>query len=179
MRDPSAIEATNAELELLKHARDLLVKWADFELAGSVAGLIRRCAPKPCGMETLRCLECGEMFDLARVIELQSECCPACQTKSKPCYPSLDVYLRINWQELRFLAQWSSNFAEGLEDRHRALLAKILNRINQVRPQGAPALTLIMEVKELQREYPNTTLIDGDGEVIVPPKQEPPAGGAA
>lgn len=179
MSEPRPIQSTSSEIDLLKHARDLLVRWADFELAGALAAVIGRCRATPPSGETLRCLECGETFDFTRIVASQSECCPSCRTVSKPCYPSHDVYLRINWQELRFLAQWSSNYAEGLEDQHRSLLSKILNRINQVRPEGAPALTLIMDFKELQREYPNATLISGDGEIIVPPKQEPPAGGAS
>lgn len=175
MNGPSKIPATGAQLEMLRHARALAAELAAHDLTASIDQLLARCTPRPFSNGTLRCMVCGEVFDTARIAQEQAERCPACQTTALPCYPDRDVFLAINWQELRVLAQWSSNFAESLHDDARSLLGRILTRINLVRPEGAPALTALMEFKELQKQIPNATFVDAAGNVIVPPK----AGGAS
>lgn len=172
---PSRITATRAQIGLLKAVKDLAVTWADFELGGALVDLIARCdESNPVGRRS-RCVSCGSDFDTAMLAAVGVDKCPSCGTRSLPCDPAYDLFVALNWHELRILAQWASNYAEGLEDHHKVTLTAILRRIDAQRPQGALVLTLVQEIKELQRSLPGAMLIDGHGDVVVPPKD--PKGG--
>jgi len=162
---------------LLRAAKDLAVTWADFELAADLLAVITRCdESNPVGRR-VRCVSCGSEFDNATLPTTGVDKCPSCGSRSLPCDPAHDVFMALNWHELRILAQWASNHAEGLGDQQKVTLTAILRRIDAHRPLGASALTLVQAVKELQRSLPGATLIDAQGDVVVPPKD--PEGGVS
>lgn len=85
--------------------------------------------------------------------------------------------LPINWHELRILTIWSSNWADQMRgdraDQCRKTLHAILRRLVKHRPDGSAPLTLVAEIKELQKDYPGASLADSDGNIIVPPVTDP------
>lgn len=118
---------------------------------------------------TMRCTDCYKEFSEEEVGT--SPGCPSCGTSSLPMWIKHDVEVKINWHELRILGMWAANYAESLEDASRVSLHKILKRLSKYRPEDAGALTLVEEVKELQKSFPSASLSIG-GEVIVPPVEK-------
>jgi len=126
-------------------------------------------------MKTTRCQDCLSEFTDKEIEGATS--CPSCNSTRRPIWISEDVLLPINWHELRCLTIWASNWAETFPDDEdhndsKIWFQRLLNRINKLRPPGGGALTLVQEVKELQRFFPSAELIDGKGTTIVPPKEE-------
>lgn len=124
-------------------------------------------------MKKTRCTDCYAEFDDA---ELRGKnACPSCGTKSVPMAIAQDVTIKINWHELRILTMWASRWADQMSgdraDVRRRTLQSLLRRLNAFRPTGAGALTIVGEVKELQKHYPSASLIDASGETIMPPRE--------
>lgn len=124
-------------------------------------------------MKTARCVRCSVEYSDEELNQLNPDKCPNCGTVGLPMLISEDVMLPINWHELRILTIWATNWAEKLEDDCKIDLMAILKRLSKHRPEGAAALTIVGEFKELQEHFPNSELWM-DGEVIVPPKDDLP-----
>lgn len=124
----------------------------------------------------IRCALCEKEYYSNDPLLKNIETCPNCNTKWPPCRIDEDVNLKINWFDLRLLAnfavRWSDSLTED-EGNARAVLQAVLKRISQHRPKDAPALTIYQEVKELQQIMPNSMLVDDSGEIILPPKENP------
>ena len=119
--------------------------------------------------KTIRCTMCGEEFTDEEIEN--ANCCPKCGSKGVPMSIRHDVTVRINWHELRILGIWASNWAEKCGEDAPKVLEAILGRLDKYRPEGAAALTLMEEVKELQDHFPSATLFK-DGKMVMPPKEE-------
>ena len=118
--------------------------------------------------KTIRCTKCYEEFIEE---EKNVSCCPKCGCKGVPMLISQDVEIKINWHELRILANWAENWAEAkCGQDSRDTLQAILDRLEKYKPKDGAALTLTQEVKDLQEVYPEVTLVRGDT-VLVPPRK--------
>jgi hypothetical protein len=124
-------------------------------------------------MKNIRCIRCSEEFEDKELIDLSFDECPKCGGPGSPMLISQDIQLSINWNELRILTIYASNWAESLDDDCKIDLMSILKRLEKYRPEGASALTIVGEFKEMQKYFPNSELWM-DGEVIVPPKDDFP-----
>jgi hypothetical protein len=119
--------------------------------------------------KTIRCTKCYEEFCDEEGKNVS--CCPKCGSKGVPMSISQDVEIKINWHELRILANWAEYWAEEkCELDSKDTLQAILDRLEKYRPEGGAALTLAREVKDLQEVYPETTLVRGD-KILVPPRR--------
>lgn len=132
--------------------------------------------------KTTRCTTCSAEFsdeELERhtldVDGPDRASCPACKSPSVPMSIAQDVKIDINWHELRILTIWASNYAETLGSdaraaQSRASLAQIIRRLERQRPENFPALTIVGEVRDMQRAGIDVEMRKEDGTVIVPRK---------
>ena len=60
-----------------------------------------------------RCIECRRNFSFEQlhVDGVAADRCPECGTQTDPMHPLDDVDVKINWFELRVLAQWAEQWA--------------------------------------------------------------------
>lgn len=122
------------------------------------------------GEKRIRCTKCYAEFSDEETSD--ANCCPACGTKGVPMFIKHDVEIRINWHELRFLTIWAKNWAAAMGDKGKdseKTLDAIINRLMKYRPEGVPALTIELEMEELQESFPGAMLLRGK-KVVVPPK---------
>lgn len=115
-------------------------------------------------MKTIRCIKCYSEF---ADDEVQGHvCCPNCQSPGIPASISEDFDMRMNWQELRILANWAMNYAIGQPNFPTDSIDALRNMIRRweqkYRKEDWPALTLAGEVAEI----PGAKLIR-DGKVEV------------
>lgn len=98
--------------------------------------------------KTTRCTECASEFDDLQIATAAH--CPACGTTSVPCRISEDVFVRMNWHELRVLGIWASNWSAQHDcgPSGKRTLLSILHRLENQHP-GKPKLTLAGEIKDL------------------------------
>jgi hypothetical protein len=121
------------------------------------------------GEKTKRCIDCSTDFTVEQVEDAQA--CPACGSESVPVLIADDVFVHLNWRELRILGIWASCFAEQHADpRDERTLLGILRRLELQNP-GMPKLTIDGDVKEL------ASILGGDVEVRtgqdIPPGEQP------
>lgn len=119
-----------------------------------------------------RCTRCNESFTEEQIAN--ANCCPKCGSKGLPCDPADDLTIRINLHELHILFVWAENFAVSSDNTqldnpaHESLKETvniIAERIEKQLPRPFQ-LTLSREVKEIEKQYPGTTLYrDGREEV--------------
>ena len=123
--------------------------------------------------KTTRCTHCGTEFTEKELEGVYA--CPICKTTGVPCSIAEDVTIKINWHELRILGIWADNYAQSMppdQDGSKQLVGKIIQRIEAQYPDMT-SLTLGGEIRKLQETYPSMTLMRGDGETLIPPKEEP------
>lgn len=100
-----------------------------------------------------RCALCREEFETA-VLESVAEC-PSCGTRVAPQLLVNDVVLSINWQDLRCLFNWAAVYIDSAKLPTADVdvyFEKLLDRIRQHRPDGAPALTMQDEIDEAREK---------------------------
>lgn len=118
-----------------------------------------------------RCLECDGEFSEEDIAGKTA--CPKCAAQVPPVDPKNDVTVKLNWHELRILGCFADNWArEKCGPRQVRTLAGIFDRLEAQHPGRTP-LSLAREVREIQADHPNATLLDGSGNPIVPPKDAP------
>lgn len=125
--------------------------------------------------KTTRCIQCDAEFSEADLDLVKEEldlkqvtCCPRCQTRSIPCDISRDLYVPVNWQELRILCMWATNWADKLDDQAKATMAAIVRRLEAQRKDPRwPALTLLGELRELKAEGHDIEAFDSDGKLLI------------
>ncbi len=100
-------------------------------------------------MTAVRCIRCASAFDLEALPE-DVHACSSCGTTSLPVRPEDDVTVVLNWQELRILGVWASNWAGQplFPEDSRATLDAILKRLQAQHPDRTP-LSLAAELKHL------------------------------
>lgn len=97
--------------------------------------------------KTKRCIDCSTGFTQGEVEGHAS--CPVCGSESIPCLVADDVFVHMNWRELRILGIWASCFAEEHADpRDVATLLGIIRRLENQNP-GKPKLTVNGDIAEL------------------------------
>lgn len=121
------------------------------------------------------CVRCGGRYT-AEEIE-GAEKCPGCGSTGVPCDPQRDVWVQINWHELRILGIWAGNWADRVaesgEDRTdaRATVTAITRRLEAQHPEIKSPLTMQGEVRLLKEAFP------GGVESNVPPSLPIPVNG--
>lgn len=117
----------------------------------------------------IRCTVCYREFSRDEV--RGAICCPNCGTTARPHKIADDVTPRINWHELRLVAQCVDAFLMMNSDHKKAeaVLNAILERLKIYQPAEALPLTLISTVREVLEEHGHPKLLEG-GNVRVPEK---------
>lgn len=113
---------------------------------------------------TVRCILCESEFT---DIEIEGvSCCPNCGDDSVPCSIDQDITVKINWQELRILAVWATNWAElhcGARDQD--CISKIVDRLKLQKPnESFGSFTVEEEVQQIADVFnSDVELIDSNG----------------
>lgn len=125
------------------------------------------------GKKTTRCVVCRAEFTDAEI--QNAKACPSCGGTGVPMAIAQDVDVRINWHELRILVMWAENFEQSAlknEPNHKlGVVAAIAKALSKFKPEGGAPLRFAEEFAELQQEYPQAELLDGEGNVIVSGKK--------
>ena len=74
--------------------------------------------------------------------EIKGWGCPKCGSQSVPCDPEEDVWVEVNWHELRVLACFAERWAQQIKD--------------EKQPQGA-LKTVYGVCSRLEKQWPNFT----------------------
>lgn len=116
--------------------------------------------------KTTRCIQCDGEFSEEEL--KQVTCCPKCRTRSIPCDISRDLFVPANWQELRILCMWATNWADKLDDQAKSTMAAIVRRLETQRKDPRwPALTLLGELRDLKAEGHDIEAFDSDGKLLI------------
>ena len=104
---------------------------------------------------TTWCTLCGARFtddELKGAV-----CCPKCGDKGVPCDTALDLFVRVNWHELRVLGIWAENYAHSCDSKDETShLTKTVHAITgrlQRQFPGKTPLTLSGEISQLKEHY--------------------------
>lgn len=76
--------------------------------------------------------------------------CPNCDNPSPPLSPEEDLYIKINWQELRTLTVWAEGYAH-VGDLNPDIVYAIAARLERQYPDLTP-LTMVSEMKSMRRK---------------------------
>lgn len=102
-------------------------------------------------IKDIRCLNCSSEFTYAETEGVNR--CPKCATTTLPGIIKYDVDLKINWQELRILVMWASNYAKTLGTDAQFTMACIADRLRKLRPEPAAGnLTLLEDIQDIANE---------------------------
>lgn len=113
-----------------------------------------------------RCCRCRSEFSTEEVESMSA--CPKCSCARPPQRMSEDVSVTLNWADWRALMAFAGNWVGRLEDAEARHFFKAMEkRISDLRPEGAPALTVQGQIEELQAEGFDVEL-RVDGEIVVP-----------
>lgn len=102
------------------------------------------------------CVDCGARFPLAQVAKANA--CPKCHSPGVPCAASQDVYVEVNWHELRIMAIWAENFIgeyvsdPKTEKSMRNCLGAIASRLQRQVAPTFPPLLFSQEMAQLPQE---------------------------
>lgn len=105
--------------------------------------------------------------------EIKGWGCPKCGTQSVPCSPNEDVWVEVNWHELRILTIWAEQWASHIDkqsDENKGssqAVAAIAARLQHQWPTLTP-LTLSGELGELPDKLRESGLSDGKIESNIP-----------
>lgn len=95
-----------------------------------------------------RCTICNKSFTAEEVANVKS--CPNCDNPSPPLNPEEDLYVKINWHELKTLAVWAEGYAH-IEDLNPDIVYAIAARLERQYPDLSP-LTMASEIKSMRRQ---------------------------
>lgn len=110
--------------------------------------------------EFIWCTVCGERFTVAAIQAHGKPSCPTCGNEGVPCADTNDVAIEINWQELRCLGIWASNWVEQFSDQDpkaKTAVHAILRRIQRQYPDKPP-LTMGGELREVREAFPGSKI---------------------
>lgn len=114
----------------------------------------------------IRCIDCRHEFTETEIDGATA--CPKCGSHTPPETCTEDIMLPINWRELMILANWASFYCEqALDDGAQRTLRGMVERISKYRPENAAALTLKLEISEMQERGFHAELVDDKGQVLV------------
>jgi hypothetical protein len=94
--------------------------------------------------KVIRCTRCHAEYTEVQFKEM--ECCTSCGSTAQPQLIEQDVFIRINWQELRVLVEFA--LRAPVRGESKGLLEEIVRRLASNRPPNAPPLTLEEEYRQ-------------------------------
>lgn len=108
---------------------------------------------EPCAMW---CTECGVRLTQT---EIKGWGCPKCGNTGIPCSPDKDVFVEVNWHELRILTMWAENYAHFHASKDGA------NDISKNMPKIVYAIA-----RRLEHQWPEMGALTFSGEIAELPE---------
>ncbi len=141
--------------------RQVIFKEEIPEIISAIANLVKEIASEEIvDMEYVGfCTECRfKIKSFEKLIK-----CPNCDTTTVPCSIENNVKIKINWHELSILCMWAERW--GMRIQQPGIIYGISHAIEKQYPDKG-ALTLVDQVNEVKKEFPDTKLYDGEGKEI-------------
>lgn len=121
-------------------------------------------------MKYARCVDCRSEFTKEEIETANA--CPRCGTKGLPALIANDLTVPINLHELRILTIWASNWARGIKDDNggaQKTIRAICTALKKHLPEGT-CLTMEDEMAALQEVFPQSEMLDSEGNVLMKKK---------
>ena len=113
----------------------------------------------PKDYEEYRCVICSSVFKDYEMME-QSRC-PKCSTTLTPVNSRDDVFVKVNWKELRTLCMWAEQYVDHLPDNiqkeMRYYIMTVSERLQKQYPDK-DKLTMFSEIRGLKELFDNTDI---------------------